>query len=58
MTPINPNTSGGQNGFGSEPTDYGAEPTGTPSGADNLSSNFQFLFAVASFMVAVTGIHF
>ncbi|KAJ8549380.1 hypothetical protein K7X08_033087 [Anisodus acutangulus] len=59
MTPVNPYTPGGPpSGFGSEPTDYGAEPTGSPNGADNLSSNIQFLFVVASCMVAVTAIHF
>ncbi|XP_059289486.1 PLASMODESMATA CALLOSE-BINDING PROTEIN 3-like [Lycium ferocissimum] len=59
MTPVNPYTPGGPpSGFGSEPTDYGLEPTGSPNGADNLSSNLQFIFAVASFMVAVTATHF
>lgn len=58
MTPVNPYTPVGQNGSGSEPTDYGLEPTGTPNGADNLSSNIQLLFSMASFMVAITITHF
>ncbi|CDP17320.1 unnamed protein product [Coffea canephora] len=36
-TPVNPYTPPGSSGFGSEPTEYGSEPTGTPSSAEMVA---------------------
>lgn len=57
-TPINPYTPNGPTGYGgTEPTDYGSEPTGTPNSAMLLASSNNLLLqllAVTSLMLWVT----